>query len=144
MMIEPKPELIEFHDADVERIALEAKVIVIDLTNLPVFVAETETTWGIWLHNARFAATGVTHIELTSPLGLGDEADAIYSASFGSGGQAVEWAALLHGVTNCECTFAWAISGTKLRFRADSVRLEIQQRIRRLGTWDLTTRRMRK
>jgi hypothetical protein len=143
MTTTPDFELIEFHDADLQRMTLEATRIVLEFSNFSVYVRETDSTQGIWLHDARLVAGSVTEIELKSRLGLGDEADSIYSASFSSLGQLIETSVLVRGAVDCECTFQWAISGTALRFRASSVELQIGQRIRRLGTWDLTTQRMR-
>ncbi len=136
-------EMLEFHDAHVESITTSASTAVIELTSLYVCRREGDASHGVWLHRGRLVAKNVDRICLTSPAGLGEEGDCVYSAQFISHGEAVEAMMLVRGVADCACTLRWAISGTAFQFHAESVQLEIEPEGKRLGTWDPATQRMR-
>lgn len=136
-------ELLEFHDSDLQRVLFEAKSLILDFTSFSAHVRESDTTNGIWLCDATLAAEVVTEFEFKSPLGLGLEADCIYSASFSKGDNILNVMDIVSGVEGCQSTFSWAISGSSLRFHSQSIQLHIGRRVKRLGTWDLTAKRMR-
>lgn len=135
-------ELVELHDADVDRVVLSSSDIVIELTNIVVCRREGDGGQGCWLHRGQVVASNVYDIAMTSRGGLAMEADSLYAATFVVHGKDVDPIALLEGASDCLCTFEWAISGTSFRFHAKVVRLAIEANGERLASWDPETRTM--
>lgn len=142
-MVNTAFEIVELHDADVDSLVLSSSDIVIKFSSIMVCQREEAERQGCWLYQGRLVARGVHQIAMSSPGGLAEEGDCLYSATFIVQEKEIDVKAVIAGASECNCTFCWAISGTKLQFHAEHVQLEIDTTGRRLGTWDPTTQTMR-
>jgi hypothetical protein len=130
-------ELIEFHDAVVERVEMtRSGTVRIEFSHLPVYRRETPDTCGVWSFHAELRLVGIESFN-ASGITPRHEADSLEDLEvLGSDGRRLDPTALLKGgsrVVAVELT--WALSGATAVFRGGSLALTLLEPLRRVETW---------
>lgn len=131
-------ELVEFHDATGERVAMTRQGnACIEFSHLPVYRRETPGTCGVWSFRAELQVAGVESFALHGSTPR-DEAESLDDlAVIGSDGRRVDPTALLRtgSLTLGSIELTWALSGATATFRGGTVSLLLLQPLERVETW---------
>lgn len=131
-------ELVEFHDAVIERVEMTRHGdVCIEFSHLPVYRRETPNSCGVWSFHAELRLVGIESFtaEGRTP---NDEAESLYAAKLiGKDGSAVEMNALLRveNIALGSLELAWALGGAQVVFRGGTMNLKLLEPLERVETW---------